>query len=320
MSLTTSVSTRSSLSIEASQEASSSFPPCRSLTPRQHHPRPPPSCLLKQTFFASCPLPHIDTYHSGHQKKEVLQLVREALLFFVQTPSFPPVKVAQLEEETTPLQVFDRLFECSNIVCAGERHANASSKAWLIQHLLDLKISTLFIEHLHHDTMETPLAAVPPGDLRALPEWIIRFIARLDEEYQLPPLASFTSLIQAALAHNIEVIPIDTSLAALAGARDHLPQDMEDRIPTANFVFQKIINEYCRNHREKRCLVLLGADHGSSTNRYPCSGVAEMVGAPFVLLKEGSAPDVENYPSQARLSSLGYCNKAEYVHSLVTIP
>lgn len=245
-------------------------------------------------------------YYSAGPLVETNQLLVKADAFFKEVEDKRPVVIPGTSED-----LIDHLFnQChSSGLIVGEQHEHSSPKKFIIDNLDRLKqvgVTTLFIEHLFHETMQPLLEATKA------PPLLDSYLKHLDREAGLKQgQPGFHQLVTAAKAAGIRVVAIDNRDAYKANISNSGIGAMVDearngdRYKTMNYVACSIIEKEKGNGK---FIALVGNAHSTTCEKV--LGLSEILGCPTILVEDAHTDSIQ-------WNVKNYLGQLGHVHTLV---
>ena len=213
------------------------------------------------------------------KQKASKELCLEAKRHFKSNP--PPPIINYTFDYENPRHSLADVFSKYQGLCVGEQHHDPYFKRLIIENLTPLAtigVTTLFLEHLEHDILQTeldqwlntPEGTPPPDPLQERLHALDKKYGLLDSPY------SFTQLVLKTKAAGLRIVCLDTSISKVAGTNNSSPTKQPDRILAMNYVGQQILKQEMNG----KYLVLTGINHVTHTSSIP--SLAEIMQCPYI--------------------------------------
>ena len=231
-----------------------------------------------------------------------LKLLSEARAFFKSSPARPRVLRPQIPANTSPQELFERLYKNTNGIVLGETHAQESGKKILITQMSDLAksdVKVLFLEHLQTDFHQTHLDTF--FETGKMPVVLDEFLKSQDRGHQLNPESAYTysQLVREAQRRGIRINAIDCAASYNAGG---LPSERPNinRYEMFSYFSAQVIHRYQTQNPTHKWIALTGNSHTNSFQGVP--GLAELEGA--IGIRISDAPPGSGHGLQQNLGAI----------------
>lgn len=262
---------------------------------------------------------------SSRNESLTADLLREADSYFGRLPSplspvrctIPPTSLdseRNMLKEVYVTQNFDGL-------CVGEYHNQQLPKKFILDNLeamAGMGITTLFIENLCYDILQPYLDEYYASSTDTMPPLLETTLDSLDSTFHTQEPYTYKALVKNAKSVGIRVVGIDTSVSVDAGWIPLISDYGRDRYAAMNYVAQKIINHEKGWKGPGKYLALMGAAHGSETQRLgdkesrpSVPGVATLLQRPFFVIRDSEKDEVR---AEVNVPVTDAVFKYEHVH------
>ena len=217
-----------------------------------------------------------------------LKLLTDARAFFNGNPVKPRALRPEIPVNTSPKNLFERLYEQTQGIVLGETHAHQSGKQILITQMSDLAsndVKVLFLEHLHTDLHQTHLDAL--FETGKMPVVLDDFLKQQDAGHRLNPSSPYTysQLVREAQRHGIRIKALDCTAS-------YNPKGLPSESPNVNryemfsYFSAQVINKYQSQNPSHKWIALTGNSHTNTFQGVP--GLAELEGAIGVRISDAA--------------------------------
>lgn len=219
---------------------------------------------------------------------KIREFIRKAGNYFDLQEELPPVSCTVSQDALTSEKAILRdilVEQAFPGICIGEKHLHRNPKRFLIENMEALKemgVATLFMEHLHYDTMQPYLDAYLASDSETMPPILDSYLQWLDKEWELTAPYTYKEVVRKAKTCGIRVVGIDTSVAADSAYK--LEKNPVPRVKAFNYAAEKIINH---EQGSGKYVALMGKGHGSR-NKFAqeIPGVADLLRCPNLVVHD----------------------------------
>lgn len=226
--------------------------------------------------------------------------------FIISHPkTFTKITDEQRSQNTSAL--LQNILKHNEGICIGEMHHDRSPKKLIIDNLEELKkqgLTTLYLEHLFYDSMQSRLDQYFKSDSQTLNPILEAYLKNLDTGFRVRDNNyDFLALVKAAKKAGIRVVGIDTTVSYYCGVSDKTGvEDDQKRYLAMNSVATAIIEREQKLNPGGKYIALMGSGHVATVNEVNVPGIAELLSVPSIIVepneKAGKTSiefDVKNY-------------------------
>jgi hypothetical protein len=247
----------------------------------------------------------------NNAKKFIQQLLDVSDKVYLNTLN---LKGVSLSSNTNPSNLVESLLANHDGFCVGEVHSDRAPKKWIIDNMAVLKsngVKTLFLEHLHYDTMQKDLNDYfNAGNDIKMPEILVKCLREMDAGYRIHDgNFGFLQLVKEAKNQGIRVVAIDTSVSYLAGTSKKTGvNNRSERHRGMNALASYIIE---KEKKEGKFIALMGSGHVGKVEGVP--GVADILQCPSLIISSGAELKLQ-------LNVTNFKNAVEHVGGVLSYP
>lgn len=262
------------------------------------------SCFVQGQCYTGASISEKGLFEDFTVKKALLTaLLEEAdreFRSFASPP--PPIDFTPSEEAlSSDVQLLEDVFKTQDFegLCLGENHQQQLSKKFILDNLTNFKnqgVTTLFMEHFMHDTMQPYLDAYFASPSAPMSPILEAYIEDVDRRMISRAPYTLMSIVRSAKEAGIRIVGIDSSIAAGAGFDPISGTSGPVRWKAMNYTAQQVIQ---KEKGSGKYVALFGNSHGSNmhTNSEVVPGLANLLKVPFFCLEDSS-----NATSSARVN------------------